>query len=76
MANYADILTTKGWNIFYSCNCGGTPKEHWNNPKYPTYEIRVRPRRQVFSILNRNLVIFGPDFLYKLENALKQYEID
>lgn len=70
-----DLLTNQGWKMYYSCMCGGSPKEYWSNPNYKDYEIRIRPRRSTFSILHKNLIICGPEWLYKLELKLKEYEI-
>ena len=66
-------LTDKGWKLYYSCMCGGAPKEYYNHPSYPGYEVRVRPRRNTFTILSQNMVIAGPNYLYDLDKKLLEY---
>jgi hypothetical protein len=69
------LLLSKGWEVYYSCFCGGTKKEYWRNKQYPGYEIRVRPVRQTFSLFLSNQLIHGPNYGYNLENKLKEYGI-
>jgi hypothetical protein len=69
-------LLAKGWVMYYSCMCGGTLKEYYNNPAYPDYEITARPRRQTFRILLKNHVVSGPHWGYKLEEKLTENSIN
>ena len=68
-------LEGKGWKNDYSCNCGGSIREHWINSKYPDYEITTRPRKQTFRILSKNHVIVGPLWGIKLEEKMNEYGI-
>jgi hypothetical protein len=70
------VLTDNGWRMYYSCFCGGSLKEYYINKKYPGYEIRVRPKKNTFSIFLNNLIIHGPDFHYKLNDSLTRYGIN
>lgn len=70
-----ELLTSQDWVNYYSCNCGGTPKEYWNNKAFPGYEVRTRPRRGTFTIWNKNIQIYGPEWAYQLEATLKKFEI-
>ncbi len=70
------LLIDKGWKMYYSCMCHGTLKEYWTKEKHKNYEIRIRPRRNTYSLLLNNMIIKGPDWLYKLENTLKEYGIE
>lgn len=65
-----DLLTAKGWKMYYSCHCGGTLKQYWNKKSFPGYEITTRPRKNTFRILHKNHVIVGPEWGYKLEQKL------
>jgi hypothetical protein len=69
------LLIDRGWTVYYQCHCGGSLKQHWSNPAFQGYEIRTRPRRQTFEIRSRNIRIYGPDFQYALEGALKKFNI-
>jgi hypothetical protein len=73
-----EVLVSHGWKMFYEClTCKRNgPVKHWSNDKYPTYEIRTMERKQAFLITNRNMQIYGPDWLYKIEDALKHFNID
>lgn len=68
-------LTDNGWVMFYSCMCGGSRKEHYNNPSYPGFEIQVRPTRQTFRLFSKNHLIAGPEFVYKLSETLNKFNI-
>jgi hypothetical protein len=68
-------LTDQGWIKYYECTVCSGKKQYWSNKKYPGYEIRVRPRRNVFSLYNKNLIIAGPCWLYQMEATLKQFNL-
>lgn len=67
------LLSVKGWIMYYACNCGGSRKEHWAHNLFPGYEIRYRPKRKTFEIKSKNIRVFGPDIESKLEVTLKQF---
>jgi hypothetical protein len=71
------LLEVKGWTNHYTCNnCKGKgPLQYWINPAFPGYEVRVRTRRNTFSIYSKNMKVYGPEWLYKLEEALKKFNI-
>lgn len=71
------LLVDQGWTNYYNCNtCSRNgPVAHWNNPLYPDYDIRIRVRRGTFTLWSKNMQIHGPDWLYKLEAILKQFNI-
>lgn len=69
------LLTDQGWQMYYSCMCGGSLKQYWTNENFSGYEIRTRPTKNTFSILSRNQIVFGPDWVYKMEDKLKEYGI-
>jgi hypothetical protein len=71
------LLEAKGWTNHFTCNnCTGKgPLQHWINKSFPDYEIRIRTRRNTFSIYNKNMKVFGPDWFYKLEEGLKKFNI-
>lgn len=71
------LLEDKGWKCYYTCNnCKGKgPLQYWNNPAFPGKEIRIRTRRNTFSIYSSNQKIYGPDWAYQLEGAMKKFEI-
>lgn len=61
--------------MYYSCNCGGTYKEFYAKQKYPEYEIRLRPRLNVGSILMKNFVV-ATFTIDKLEMKMKEHGIN
>jgi hypothetical protein len=69
-----EALQSKGWVMFYECvmPCA---KQQYNHPDKPGYEIRVKPKRQTFSILYQNNIVAGPFWGYQLEEKLLQYGI-
>lgn len=69
------LLIDQGWTNYYSCMCGGSLKQYWIHESYPSYEIRLRPTKNVFSILNKNNIIHGPDWIYKMEEKLKAFSL-
>lgn len=73
-----DVLTDKGWQMFYTCTTCRTngPVEHWSNPKHVDYEVRVMTKKKAFTLVLKNMQIYGPDWLYKLEDSLKKFKID
>lgn len=70
------LLIEKGWTMYYSCFCQGSKKEYWTHKAYPGYEIRTRPTKNTVSILHKNLIIFGPNWGYKLAGKLNEYGIN
>jgi hypothetical protein len=70
-----DLLIEKGWKKYYSCMCNGSYKEYWSNTMYPEYEIRIRPAKKTFTLFQSNNLIYGPQYLYKLEQTLIDYGI-
>jgi hypothetical protein len=70
-----ELLTSKGWYMYYSCNCDGSYREFYNHQKYPGYDIRIRPKKQTFSILQNNHLIAGPTWGYNLQKTLQQHGI-
>lgn len=66
-----EVLVNAGWLMYYSCNCGGTYKEYYSNKSHLGYEVRIKPKRQTFTILNMNHIIAGPDWGYNLQKKLK-----
>jgi hypothetical protein len=69
------LLNDKGWKMYYKCNCGGSERQHWSNEKYPAFEITLRPRRNTFRLLNKNMVIAGPLWIYQMEATIKKFEV-
>ncbi len=68
-------LIDNGWIKYYECNqCSGRT-QYWSNKNHPGYEIRVKARRNTFSIYNKNLIIAGPSWLYQIEATLKQFNL-
>jgi hypothetical protein len=72
------LLIDKGWkNYYYNCSgCKGSPTQYWTSDKYKNYEIRIKTRRSTFTLYMNNLPIWGPDWLYKIGDTLKNYGID
>lgn len=66
-----ELLTAKGWIMYYGCNCNGSRREHYKNDRYPNYEITIRPSKQTFRILHKNHVIVGPEWGNNLESKMK-----
>lgn len=67
------LLTEKGWKMYYSCHCGGTLKEYYSHVNHPFYEVRVRPRKGSFTILNKNQVVAGPHLGYLLSKKMSEH---
>lgn len=72
-----ELLTIQGWKKFYECNTCSRfgPVQYYNNPLFKDYEIRVRPRKNTFTIWSKNMQIYGPAWLYEIESALKKFNI-
>jgi hypothetical protein len=67
-----EILTANGWKFFHRCNCGGSLREHYHNENFKGYEIRIRPSRSTFYILNKGVYAVNPSHGYKLESEMKK----
>jgi len=67
-------LIALGWIMYYECI---TPcaKQYFNNTAFPGYEVRVRTRKNTFSIVSENIIIGGPFYPYQLEEKLKKFNI-
>lgn len=70
------LLIDKGWKNHYNCMCGGQPKQYWSHAAYPSYEIRIRPRRNSYTLWQNNHMIVGPDWNYNMESTLTKYGIN
>lgn len=70
-----ELLTNQGWALYYECMCGGSKKRYYSNTHYPGYEITIRPTMNTFCLYSQNRRIYGPDYLYLLEQKLKEYGI-
>jgi len=70
-----EMIENKGWLFHYSCMCGGSLRQHYLNKAFPNVEIRIRPLKQTFTIMNTGMQIAGPDWGYKLENKMKELEL-
>jgi hypothetical protein len=70
-------LLDQGWKNYHTCTtCSRSgPVQYWNNVRYPEYEIRVRTRRNTFTIWSKNLQVYGPAWLYQITDALKHFNI-
>lgn len=69
-----DQFIALGWIMYYECV---TPcaKQYFTNPAFPGYEIRVRTRKQQFSIVLDNNIVGGPFYNYQLTEKLKKFNI-
>jgi hypothetical protein len=72
-----DLLIQQGWKNFYTCTTCSRfgPVQHWSSTKFPEYEIRVRTRRNTFTVWAKNMQIYGPAWNYSIESVLKQFNI-
>jgi hypothetical protein len=71
------LLLDLGWTNFHTCTTCSRygPVQYWSNKAFPGYEIRVRTRKNTFTIVSKNMQIYGPAWVYTLESALKQFGI-
>lgn len=71
----SDLLQIEGWEMYYECDCAGGRKQYYKKAEHPNYEIVININRSTFAILLRNHVVFGPDWIYKMEQKLKEHEL-
>lgn len=69
------LLEEKGWAHIFSCNCGGSLREHYQNCAHPQWEIRIRPTKFTYTIIVQGMRVAGPEQAYKLENKMKELGI-
>lgn len=69
-----ETLEGNGWTMYYECQTCGH-KQYFSNPSYAGYEVRVRQKKQTFSIVLNNLIIGGPFWAYQLEEKMKKFGI-
>lgn len=71
------LLTNQGWKNYHTCTTCSRfgPVQYWSHATFKEYEIRIRPRKNTFTIWSKNLQIHGPAWLYTMESALKQFNI-
>jgi hypothetical protein len=68
------LLESKGWVMYYSCDfCGG--KQYFKNNDKAGYEVRTRIKNNTFTIMLNNRIIAGPFWGYELEEKLLKYAI-
>lgn len=66
-------LTQNGWIKYYTCRTCKGQIDHYNHPKHPDYEIRIRVARNTARILNKNLIIAGPFEVYFMQKKLDEF---
>jgi hypothetical protein len=71
------LLIDLGWTNFHTCTTCSRygPVQYWSNKAFPGYEIRVRTRKNTFTIVSKNMQIYGPAWVYSLVDVLKQFNL-
>lgn len=68
-----EALTTRGWVKYYDCLVCNTLVQFFNHPDKNGYEVKVKPKKNTFSLIIDNRIIAGPFWGYQLEEKMNQY---
>lgn len=74
--DYSTILKLKGWKMYYSCFCGGSLKQYWNNKaKAKGFHFIIRPTKNTVQIF-RNNHLKHSIWIYQLDQKMTENGID
>lgn len=71
------LLISQGWKNYHTCTTCSRfgPVQYWSHEVHKDFEIRVRIRKNTFTLLSRGMQIHGPAWTYQIESVLKQFNI-
>jgi hypothetical protein len=67
------VLEANGWVMYHECNTCSGHRQFFTKEGKTGYEVRIKTKKNTFSILLNNMVIAGPFWGFELADKLAKY---